>query len=129
MITLHFPEGQHVSFCNLGIVVSKNHSGQNSPWGRGVYSHPKVYTYKLVLWIGLVLLRLNISVNIFSVMSGRKVLWRNDKMFNYHQIQTSLDLGLCYIGKLQELHERISVLNKYCMFNEIQYFNKYGAVK
>ena len=35
MITLHFSEGQHVSFCDLGIVVSRNHSGQNSLWGGG----------------------------------------------------------------------------------------------
>ena len=35
--------GLTVSFCGLYIVVSRNHSVQNSPWGERVYSQPKVY--------------------------------------------------------------------------------------
>ena len=34
MITPQFSEGLHVSFCGLCIVFLRNHSVQNSPWGR-----------------------------------------------------------------------------------------------
>ena len=32
-LTLPHSEGLHISFCGLYIVVSDNHSVQNSPWG------------------------------------------------------------------------------------------------